>query len=251
MLILAAVFCFGLLAGFVDAIAGGGGLIMLPGLLLTGMPVGLALGTNKLAGTCGAIASSIRFARAGRVDWRAVSLMGIPAFCGSLTGARCIGILSKDVAEPVVITLMILITILVVANPALGRAPAGEPVQHDLRPRTAVILATLGFVIGFHDGFFGPGTGTFLVFALLRFRKLDFLLATGTTKWVNLLTNVAALGTFMFLGNINYQVGLCGAAGLATGAWLGAGLANRVGAPLIRPLFIVVTILLVVRMVLT
>jgi uncharacterized membrane protein YfcA len=160
-------------------------------------------------------------------------------------------LLSKEIAEPVVIVLMIVITAMVVMNPGLGRKPDEAPVPVNTSRPAALKLAALGVAIGFHDGFFGPGTGTFIVFSLLSIRKLDFLLATGTTKWINLLTNVAALMTFIALGNINYQVGLVGAAGLFIGAWFGAGLATKVGAPLIRPLFIMVTTVLVIRLVVT
>ena len=172
-MVLIAIFCIGLAAGFVDAIAGGGGLIMLPGLLLTGLPVGNAIATNKLCGTCGAIASSLKFATANQVDWSACRLMAMPIILGSFLGSRSIGLLPTTWAEPLVILLMTAITLFVVVKPNFGMSPVPAlPVAPSSPQQTSkrVSLSLLaGLIIGFHDGFFGPGTGVFLVFVLLSF----------------------------------------------------------------------------------
>lgn len=242
---------FGLLAGFVDAIAGGGGLIMLPGLLLSGQPVPLALGTNKFCGTAGAVASSIRYARHGVVDWRCVGVMAPPAFAGSVVGAHCVGWLPVAWAEPVVVCLLLAVTVLVLLQPK--HAPQSESFSGHSKPLAlvgALQLGALAAIIGFHDGFFGPGTGTFLVAVLLGLQKLGFLRATGTTKLVNLTTNVAALITFLRFGQVDFFVGIVGAIALATGSWIGAGWASLIGAPLIKPVFVVVTALVLLRVIL-
>lgn len=245
------VFGIGLAAGFVDAIAGGGGLIMLPGLLFTGLPVGSAIATNKLCGTAGAITSSLKFAQSGNIDWRACGAMGLPAILGAYTGSRSIDRLPSSWAEPVVIGLMVIITGFVLVNPTLGVTPQAQPTS----PRNLTfkrILAGLlaGFVIGFHDGFFGPGTGIFLVFSLLSLWSLDFLRATGTTKVLNLMTNVTALITFAASGNIDYSKGFMGALGVGVGSYVGATFATKKGAKLIRPLFVAVAIALIVKLLL-
>ncbi len=243
-MILLVVFGVGLVAGFVDAIAGGGGLIMLPGLLFTGLPVGSAIATNKLCGTCGALTSSLKFAQTKQVSWRACALMGLPVVLGAYLGSRSISLLPTAWAEPVVIVLMVAITSFVVLKPDFGLAKS----LPESTPKRTLWSILAGGAIGFHDGFFGPGTGVFLVFSLLVLWPIDFLRATGTTKILNFLANVTALITFAFGGDIDYTKGLCGAAGVTIGSFLGATFATKKGAKLIKPIFITVTTALVAKL---
>jgi len=236
------IFLTGVCSGFVDAIAGGGGLIMLPTLILSGLPVSAAIATNKLCGSCGALTSSLKFAQAGQVDWRACVYMGVPAILGSLLGSRAIGYLAKAWAEPVVILLMIAMTIFVLLKPEFGMGVAKT--RSPLAVRIAQLIVS-GFVIGFHDGFFGPGTGTFLVFVLLWVWSLDFLRGTGSAKVINFMTNVTALVSFLAIGTIDFPKGFVGAAGIILGAYSGATFAAKSGAKLIKPLFVLVTFVLV------
>ncbi|MGD1900098.1 MAG: sulfite exporter TauE/SafE family protein [Phormidesmis sp.] len=249
-MILLLVFAIGLAAGFVDAIAGGGGLIMLPGLLFSGLPVGGAIATNKLCGTCGAIASTLTFAKSKQIDWRACAAMGIPAVLGAYAGSRSIGRLPTAWAEPAEIVLILMITALVVLKPELGmkQQAAGATVNKPLSLKTRLLGMLLGAAIGFHDGFFGPGTGIFLVFVLLSLWSLDFLKGTGTTKVINLLTNITALATFAASGNIDYTKGIVGAVGVGLGSFIGATFATKKGAKLIKPLFVAVAIALVAKL---
>jgi uncharacterized protein len=251
-MILLVVFGVGLAAGFVDAIAGGGGLIMLPGLLLTGLPVGSAIATNKLCGTAGALTSTLKFAQAKQIDWRASLTMGIPAILGAYLGSRSIGLLPTAWAEPVVISLMIAITLFVVITPDFGAAQATTTPSNSPRLSFKQLLLGIaaGGAIGFHDGFFGPGTGIFLVFALLSLWSLDFLRGTGTTKVINLMTNFTALITFAANGNIDYTKGIIGAFGVGIGSFIGATFATKKGAKLIKPLFIAVTVSLILKLIL-
>jgi len=249
-MVLLFVFVVGLAAGFVDAIAGGGGLIMLPGLLFTGLPVSSAIATNKLCGTFGSLTSSAKFAQAKQIDWRACALMGLPVALGAYWGSRSIDRLPSEWAEPVVIALIAAITLFVVLNPGFGteKSTAGsEPLT--LGPSKQVALSLLAAAaIGFHDGFFGPGTGIFLVFALISIWPLDFLRATGSAKVLNLIANAIALITFALTGNIQYDKGLSGAAGVIIGSFLGATFATKKGTKLIKPLFIAVTTALVSKL---
>lgn len=247
-MILLVVFGVGLVAGFVDAIAGGGGLIMLPGLLFTGLPAGSAIATNKLCGTAGAIASSAKFAQSGNVDWRACVTMGLPAIVGAYTGSRSISFLPKTWAEPIVIVLMVVITGFVLFKPTLGTAAPEPKALPKLSARQILSGLLAGLVIGFHDGFFGPGTGIFLVFSLLSLWRLDFLRATGTTKIINLMTNVTALLTFATSGNIDYSKGLMGAVGVGIGSYIGATFATQKGANVIKPIFVAVTTALIAKL---
>ena len=251
-MVLLLIFAVGLVAGFVDAIAGGGGLIMLPGLIFSGLPVSGAIATNKLCGTFGALTSALKFTHAQKIDWRACGLMSLPVVLGAFAGSRSIDRLPSAWAEPLVIVLMVAITLFVVLNPGFGMAKAtNQPLkQVSSKPSIKQILGSLlaGGVIGFHDGFFGPGTGIFLVFSLLSLWPIDFLRATGTTKILNFLANATALITFAVAGNIDYSKGIFGAVGVVIGSFLGATFATQKGAKLIKPVFIAVTTALVSKL---
>ena len=243
----------GIVAGFVDAVAGGGGLIMLPGLLFAGVPVSSAIATNKLCGTFGALTSTLKFAQGKQISWSACAWMALPVVGGSFIGSRSIHHLPTAWAEPVVIVLIVAITAFVVLNPSFGidKAGASETESELNKPsafQRAIWSVIAGAAIGFHDGFFGPGTGIFLVFALLSLRPIDFLKATGTTKLLNFLANITALITFAHTGTIVYSLGLYGAIGVITGSYLGANFATQKGAAFIRPIFIVVTTALVIKL---
>jgi len=244
------IFSGGLISGLVDAIAGGGGLIMLPILILTGIPVNLALGTNKLCGTFGVLTSSLKFAQAKNVNWQACFYMGIPASLGAWLGSRVAKFLPSAWAEPIVISLLVIMTLIVVFKPQFGmdmRSPVIEIKSID-RPQI-IKLGLIGFVLGFHDGFFGPGTGTFLVFAFISICSLDFLRATGSAKIINFITNLTALLSFISLGNVDYHKGFIGAIGVIIGAYLGALIANQKGAKLIKPLFVIMSLFLIGRLI--
>lgn len=251
-MLLPLLFVTGLAAGFVDAIAGGGGLIMLPGLLFTGLPVSSAIATNKLCGTFGALTSSLKFAQGRQVNWRAALSMGLPAIGGAILGSRSIDRLPATWAEPLVIVLMTAITLFVLYKPNFGLQGIAQSFSgtDQLSPRQLISGLLAGFVIGFHDGFFGPGTGVFLIFALLSLWHLNFLQGTGTTKVINLLTNLTALVTFALAGNIDYTKGIVGAMGVALGSYLGATFATKKGARIIKPIFLAVTVSLIIKLLL-
>jgi uncharacterized membrane protein YfcA len=234
----------GLFSGFVDALAGGGGLIMIPALMLGGLPVHAAVATNKLCGTTGSLASSLMFVRAKRVDWRACAAMGFPAVLGALAGSQLVSALSRDWAEPIVIALVIAVTLWVLLKPKLTRTPStGTPA-----PMTAgrmIQSGALGALFGFHDGFFGPGAGTFIVFALLGLWSLNFVQGTGSAKVIGLMTNVTAVLSFFWVGAVDLPKGLLASAGVVVGAYAGAALAATTAARLIKPLFVIATALIV------
>lgn len=237
-------FFFGLLAGFVDAIAGGGGLIMIPGMLFSGLPVSSAIATNKFCGTAGALTSSLKYMHGKNIDWRAAFVMGAPAMIGALLGSQAMPHLPKKWAEPVVIFLLIAITLFILFKPELG-VHNPHPRTHKFEKHQIAKLFLFGLLIGFHDGFFGPGTGTFFVFVLVAMGGLNFLKGTGTAKVLNFLTNIVALVTFAFAGLIDYPKALVGASGLAIGSYAGAHLASKKGARIIKPLLVSVTLVIV------
>lgn len=231
-----------LLAGTVDAIAGGGGLITLPALLTAGLPPHLALGTNKGQSVWGSFAALIAFAREGRVD-RKQALVTFPlGLLGSLVGASLVLLISKDALRPVVIAMLIGAAVLL-----LVRKPSRD--EDAPSPRAAMFAAVLALVIGCYDGFFGPGTGTFLIVGFVALCGKSLLRATADAKVVNFASNLAAVATFARDGSVLWKVALPMAAGQLVGGVLGARLAIKGGAKLIRAMVLVVSGALVIKLV--
>jgi len=231
----------GLLSGFVDAVAGGGGLIMIPSLMLGGLPAHAAIATNKLCAVTGGVASSIQFARARLVDWRACVAIGLPAAFGAVVGSRLISRLSPAWAEPIVIGLLIAVTLWVLVKPRLTRRPEALAASGRVGPARMLQAASLGALLGFHDGFFGPGTGALIVVVLLALWSVNFVRGTASAKVIALMTSVAAVVSFLGVGAIDLPKGLLASAGTIVGAQAGASVVATRGARVVKPLFIVVT----------
>ena len=233
---------FVLLAGFVDAIGGGGGLISLPAYLIAGLPAHNAIATNKLSATCGTALATFRFARQGFIDWR----MALPGMAAALVGAWCGAHLSllvdSDVLTKVLYVILPLTAILVLRKDTLKER---EPVPYTRR--TALIAAAAALVIGVYDGFYGPGTGTFLIIAFSLLAKMDVRSANGQCKAINLTTNVTSLVVFLRSGQAVIALGLAAAVCNMVGGWLGAGLALRAGAKITRPVILLVLVLLLLK----
>jgi len=171
------------MAGFIDAIAGGGGLILVPSFLLAGLPVNVAIATNKMCNVAASSFSAFTFYRHGKVESKAFFLMVIPVIAGPLLGSRFIGAISRETAKPLVAVTLFLITALVLLRPSLGdKVNRERSLAETLAKASAAKLAIFGLVIGFHDGFFGPGAGIFLIFTLVLIGKLDFVAASGMSK---------------------------------------------------------------------
>ncbi len=241
------IFVFALIAGFIDSIAGGGGLIMMPALMTVPMPVHMVLGTNKLCGVASVLVSSIRYGRMGHWRFPVVWIMVIPIILGSWSGSHSVQYLSKAIVEPLVVIMLVLITLFVLLKHDIGK----KTYTGEWSLRRKIFLAGCGFAIGFHDGFFGPGTGIFMVFALLMVAGLDFLQATGTAKILNLISNTTALIAFAHAGQVNYKAGFVGVAGIMIGSYLGTSAANLKGAKLIKPLFVLISVVLIGKIILT
>ncbi len=225
-------FTTGLAAGFVDAIAGGGGLITLPVLLSTGMSPQLALGTNKLQASFGSGGATWHFARAGLInirEWR----MGIfCTFIGAAAGAFAVQQIDANILRRIIPFLLAAIIAYNLWRPQLGEA--------DIHPRlTKPVFATaFGLGLGFYDGFLGPGTGSFWAMAFMLGLGFNLTKATAHTKIMNFTSNIAALLLFVFGGHVLYLSGLIMGAGQLIGARLGAGMAIRRGTAFIRPIFL-------------
>jgi uncharacterized membrane protein YfcA len=232
-------------AGFVDAMAGGGGLVQLPALIV-GLPnkeLPLILGTNKVPSIFGTAAAARNYFKNIKPDIPlTLSMMG-PAFIGSMAGASLAAAVPKDFFKPFIVFLLIAVAIYTWLKPELGMS---ENLRYTHKKRLAIV-ALIGLLIGFYDGIFGPGTGTFLVFFLVSGIGYAFLKASGTAKLVNISTNAGAILSFQLTGHIWWQLGLLLAFANVTGAIIGSRLAIKGGSPLVRKVFLVVTFLLIAR----
>ncbi|CAA6604394.1 conserved membrane hypothetical protein [Rhodospirillaceae bacterium LM-1] len=220
-------------AGFIDSIAGGGGLLLTPSLLLAGVPPHVALGTNKFASTLGTSTALYNFVQSKMVLWK-VAAFGIAfSLVGSYGGTMAV--LSFP-AEPLgrLILLVLPFAGMAALMPKKERHHATEFSQIDLMVKAPLIC----FAIGFYDGFLGPGTGSFLILAFHAFLKIDLVRASATAKIFNFSSNLAALAVFAADGKVDYWLGLPLAAANIAGNWLGSHLAIRKGAGLVRWLLI-------------
>ncbi|NOJ98427.1 transporter [Corallococcus sp. CA049B] len=232
-------------AGFVDAIAGGGGLITLPALLTAGLPAHVALGTNKGQSVFGSGAALVRFAHAGLVDGKLARVTFPFGLMGALGGAALVMLLKPEVLKPLVLVLLIAVAVFL----AFRRAPPKrDGVEPSPRPRAQAIGALIALVIGTYDGFFGPGTGTFLIVAFSSLLGHGLARASADAKVVNFASNLASVALFTLRGVVLWKVALPMAAAQFTGAWLGAHVAVKGGDRVVRVVVLGVVAALVLKL---
>ena len=235
LLVCTGVFC----ASFMDAIGGGGGIISLPTYLLAGLPMHFALGTNKLSSCIGTVASTQRYIKNGYVDW----FLGIPSIVLALVGAH-LGTKLHLAMDERYLKLVLLFVLPVIAMILLQKKALPEvrkPLNENFR-RAIVWSASL--IFGAYDGFYGPGTGTFLLLSFCYLAKIDVRTASGNVKLVNLSSNIGALFTSMAAGKVLIPLGLVAAIFSISGQYLGAGLALKNGSKIVRPVILIVIVLL-------
>ncbi|MDD2762877.1 MAG: TSUP family transporter [Opitutaceae bacterium] len=232
----------GFSAGLVDSIAGGGGIISLPVLLNFGLPPQLALGTNKFQSSFGSVSASWQYVRRGLVDLRSCRAGILLTLAGALLGAWAVQRVESHVLERVIPVLLAAIVVYLVFQPQLGLA------DRPARLGAASFSAIFGLGLGFYDGFFGPGTGSFWAIAFVLLRGHDLPRATAHTKVMNAASNLASLALFAPAGLVHLGAGLVMAAGQVLGARLGAGLVVRRGARFVRPAFLLMAALTIVRL---
>jgi len=233
-------------AGFVDAVAGGGGLVQLPALLIgiSNKPIPMILGTNKIPSIFGTSSAAANYFKKVRPDLRLTISMALPAFIGSIAGAKLASHFPTKVFHPLILTLLVLVGIYTWRKPNLG---LDESLRYTHKTRLWIVAAC-GLLIGFYDGLFGPGTGTFLVFLLVIVVGYEFLKASATAKLVNIATNFGAIVTFQLTGHIWWRLGLALAFANVTGALIGSRLAIRGGSPLVRRIFLLVVAALIAKL---
>lgn len=236
--------CF--FASFIDAIAGGGGLITVPAYLASGLPPHMALGTNKVSSSIGTIASSLKFATSGKINKEMLKKLIPFSFVGAIIGVKTVVLIDSKYLYPIAIILLLIVLIYTLLNKKIGEENNFVGLT-DNNIRNGRIMA---FTIGFYDGFFGPGTGSFIIFALIKIFKLDFTNASGNAKFLNLTSNLASVALFVYLGKVNFFYSIPIGIIMIFGAILGAKMAVTKGTSFIKPMFLIVTTIVLIKMIL-
>lgn len=235
---------FAFLAGFVDSIAGGGGLISLPAYVFAQLPMHFALGTNKLSSIIGTFFSVIRFIKNKQVHYKSAIASAIGALIGSRIGAKAALSLSDKYLKYCLIIILPVIAVFILTHRSFGEKDTALKFS---MTKIVVLSVISGLVIGAYDGFFGPGAGTFLILIYTEIIGFNIVTASGNAKIANFASNLAALVTFLQSGTVLVQLGLLAAVFSIVGNWIGSGMAIKNGAKIIRPVFIVVLILLFIK----
>ena len=230
------------LAGFVDAVAGGGGLISLPAYMIAGLPVHFAIGTNKLSSGMGTTLATARFAKNGYIAWKNALLCIVTALIGSSLGAK----LALQLDDYYFKRLILVILPCTALYLTFGKPFVGEKESFPVR-KMILFSALIAFIIGIYDGFYGPGTGTFLLLILTGLAKLPVTEASGLTKVINLSSNVAALITFIIHGTVYYPLGLAAAVFCIAGHYIGSGMVVSNGRKIVRPVVLCVLVVLFIK----
>lgn len=232
------------LAGMIDAIAGGGGLLALPALMWAGLPPVQALATNKLQGTFGTMTASFNFVRRGEIALGRLRVPILFTFLGSTCGTLAVQRLGAELLEQMVPILLITFALYFLFSPRIGDRDAQHRIGHGL------FGLSVGLGVGFYDGFFGPGTGSFFAAAFVVLLGYNLRRATAGTKVLNFTSNLASLLFFAMSGQVVWQIGLPMGLAQIAGAWVGSHLVIRHGARLVRPVLVVVSLAISLKLLL-
>lgn len=228
----------GFVAAFVDSIAGGGGLISLPALLLAGVPPYFSLGTNKFASTMASFTSSLKYAKSGNINFKLVRYLIPCTLLGSVLGVSSVLKMDQSFLYPLVLVLVLFVGVYSLFSKSIG----SEDKFEGTTKKSIFYGCLLAFGLGFYDGFFGPGTGSFLIFGFIGIYKFNFLKAGGNARILNFTSNIAALVMFAINGKIKYFYGIPFAISMVFGARLGTMFALNHGTKLIKPIFITMSL---------
>lgn len=232
------------LGSLMDAIAGGGGIITVPTYLLAGLPVHFALGTNKLSAGIGTVASTVRYVKSGCVHWRTAVPAVALALVGAYFGTKLQLMVPERYLQYLLIIVLPIVAILVLRQRKLPEEPG------NITPtRQMAVVCSAALVVGAYDGFYGPGTGTFLLIIFCGLAKMDVRTAGGNVKLVNLASNVGSVITSLMGGKVFILLGFIGAAAALLGHYIGAGLAIKNGSRIVKPTVIIVLALLAVKII--
>jgi uncharacterized membrane protein YfcA len=228
-------FAVAFVAGLVDAIAGGGGLLTIPALLYAGLPPAVALATNKLQGTFGSFTAATYFIRKKMVHLQEMKLMIFLTFIGAFLGGLTLLQIDASVLKKIIPVLLVCIGLYFLFSPNIGA------IDKEKRVSIVGFSFVFAFIIGFYDGFFGPGTGSFFAIAFIALLGFNLTKATAYSKVLNFTSNISSLVFFMFFGQIYWTVGLCMGAGQILGALVGAKMVVKNGQKLIRPIIVMIS----------
>lgn len=233
-------------AGAIDAAVGGGGLIQIPALMgaLPHTSTATIFGTNKLASICGTASAAFSYLRQVKLEWKLLAVVAITACMSSFGGAACVSMIPQEVLKPFVLFMLIVIAIYTLIKKQFGQ----HHVQQQLTTKMLILAGIGGLTIGFYDGIFGPGTGSFFIFFFIRFLQTDFLHASALSKIANFMTNFAALSFFIPTGHVLFGVGLMMAVANVCGSLVGVKMALKYGSGFIRILFLILVSVLIVRL---
>lgn len=234
----------GFAAAFVDSIVGGGGIISLPAFLAAGIPTHFALGTNKFSATAASFTSSIKYASSGKVNFKLLRYLLPFTLIGAALGVKTALMIESRYLRPLVLVLVLVVGIYSLFSKTIGQ----EDNFKGLNKTSTFFGIVLAFAIGFYDGFFGPGTGSFLMFGLISIFGFNFINAGGNARVMNFISNITALVFFAVQGKIDYLYGIPVAVAMIFGARLGAVFALKKGSKFIKPIFITMSLAVACKM---
>lgn len=243
LILIIILFTCGLTAGTVDAVAGGGGLISVPVLMALGLPIHSMLGTNKLQSSIGTFVASANYFRHGLISFEKIVRGLIAVFIGAVIGSVTAQIINANILSKLIILLLVGIFIYSICRPKMGLE------DREARMSANTFFIIFGLILGFYDGFFGPGVGSFWAFCMVYFLGFNLAKATAYTKVFNLESNVVALVCFILGHNVNYKIGLTMACGQIIGGKLGSHLVIKKGAQFVRPIFLAIVFITIIIMV--
>lgn len=234
----------GFLAALVDSIAGGGGIISIPAIIAAGIPPHYALGTNKFCSSCASFVSTLTFAKSSKIHFPLIKYMIPFTFLGAIIGVKVVLNINEKLLQT-----MILILVFTIAIYTLIKKDFGSENNFNGLTRKSIFYGCIfAFIIGFYDGFFGPGTGSFLIFLFITLYKFDFTISAGNGKILNFVSNFTALIMFAINGKILYMAGVPMALSMILGAFIGTKIAIKNGAKVIKPIFVTIALALTVKL---
>lgn len=238
--------CMAFFAGAIDAAVGGGGLIQIPALMgaLPHTATATIFGTNKLASICGTASAAFSYLRQVKLEWKLLVVVAITACISSFGGAACVSMIPQEVLKPFVLLMLIVIAIYTLIKKQFGQTH----VKQVLTRKMLILAGVGGLAIGFYDGIFGPGTGSFFIFFFIKYLNFDFLHASALSKIGNFMTNFAALSFFVPTGHVLLGLGLMMAVANVCGSLVGVKMALKYGSGFIRILFLILVSLLICRL---